>query len=416
MATKKVNARLRATQAVLELLNLNAVITGVIPALTTLIAELATSIDVVLNTENLLTIGHKQITADKNALKKQMAKLTANLYNVYQLYRKQNSIGLLDLDMTINSSTLAKLRDNTFVEKVTVITQAVNTDIASIGTYGITAANVTAITSQIPIFETFCNNIKLAIASKKNQNTFINQQINQTYEILEAIDVLIETLRPSEPSFVGYYFNARIIHEEPSPIKNGTISGSIVDSFAKLPLTQLKISLLELGLSTKTNKLGLFEFKNIPSGTYTAKTESKIYLPKEIHNIMSKQNKVTKTAITLTKGIVAQNFGIPSLLQTTGTTIVNKPMGTYNPNNILLLKNQSPLASIHVWGSKIANSELNANKTLLEPNQELIITSANLGEADWTFLNLKSLEQEESATLSIQLASTSYDQILPLLR
>ena len=416
MATKTVNARLRAAQAVLELLNSNAVITGVIPALTTLTAELATLIDVVLNTENLLTTGHKQITTDKNALKKQMAKLTADLFNVYQLYRKQNTLDLLDMNMTLNYSNLIRLRDNTFVEKVTVITQAVNADIASLGTYGITAANVTAITSQIPVFETSCNNVKIAIANKKTLNTLIMQEINETYRILNSIDVLIETLRGTYLSFVETYFNTRIIHEDPSPIKNGTISGSIVDSFAKLPLTQLKISLLELGLSTKTNKLGLFEFKNIPSGTYTAKTESKIYLPKEIPNLISKQNKVTKTTITLTKGIVAQNFGIPSLLQTIGTTIVNKPMGTYNPNNILLLKNQSPLASIHVWGSKIANSELNANKTLLEPNQELIITSANLGETDWTFLNLKSLEQEEPATLSIQLASTSYDQILPLLR
>jgi len=177
-------------------------------------------------------------------------------------------------------SDLKKSSDTKLIGSCQVIHDNANTNVAALGTYGVTAAILTTLQTSI-------NNFYAAIPKGRVDNTDsgeATQLLLTLFKTLKTnwakIDILVETVKISQPNFYNEYQSVRQV----IPVGTGSLSLKIqvTDSQTGEGLANVTVTLTPVdpllkiaannkknNITKKTAKGGGSHFKGLPDGDYT---------------------------------------------------------------------------------------------------------------------------------------------------
>jgi 5-hydroxyisourate hydrolase-like protein (transthyretin family) len=168
--------------------------------------------------------------------------------------------------------------------KAQAIYNAVNPIVASLSTYGVTAAVLTALKSAIDAFAAAIPTPQLSVSDRKELNLKMDRTLDDAELQLSKIDAMVEVVRLTQPVFYSQYKDARRII-----ISNNSLSlkGNVLDAETGKALSGVQLNIEPLAeqtskmavlSSTKTSSIkrltapkGGFRIKNLPQGSYQLK-------------------------------------------------------------------------------------------------------------------------------------------------
>lgn len=115
-------------------------------------------------------------------------------------------------EMNLFPSELNKHRDSTVAMRCQPVADAANTHIASLGDYGVTAADVTVLQGLIDAYLVLVQQPRNVVTARKGATSEIGMLIRDTHKLLtRRMDMLMRRYTLSAPEFYRQYTNARII-------------------------------------------------------------------------------------------------------------------------------------------------------------------------------------------------------------
>ena len=121
-----------------------------------------------------------------------------------------------------------------------------------------------------------------------DQEVFIKEQLTTTQNRIQSMNTVYEKRSLIAQAAKIIYASNFAKYQQYLLPNNGTnqddyaIQGQVVDSVSNLPLQDVQINIVELGIQTSTNSLGKYAFAdNLPPATYTLKFDLTAYTPQE---------------------------------------------------------------------------------------------------------------------------------------
>lgn len=149
---------------------------------------------------------------DKAAKKEKMVQKGLAIANQVYAYAEDNDDAVLREKMDVSYSDLTAPRDAVIAQKCQVIHDEANAVIASIGAYGVVAADLTALETLIDAYEAVISAPRTAITVRKGATEAIETLIKEGTTILtNRMDKLMSEFKDSNPDFYQEYFDARIV-------------------------------------------------------------------------------------------------------------------------------------------------------------------------------------------------------------
>ena len=152
------------------------------------------------------------IAQDKKASKAAMATAAQQISSAVHAYAVKSKNNTLANETDFTVSELTGERDAEVIKDCQNIHDLANTNLASLGNYGVTAAKLTALQAAIDAFK--------AIATKPRENIVtgatVTQELSDEFDaadetLAEILDGLIVQFQGTNAKFVSDYNNARII-------------------------------------------------------------------------------------------------------------------------------------------------------------------------------------------------------------
>lgn len=189
----------------------NAVWTALVPfanAVTAFKAKIA-EIEGEVETQGLGLDGH---ALDKGAKKEKMVRAALTLANQVYAYAEDNTETVLREKMDLSYSDLIAPRDAVVAQKCQGVHDEANAVIASLGAYGVVAADLTALQTLIDAYEAVISAPRTAITVRKGATEQIEKLVKEGTTILtNRLDKLMSEYTTSAPHFYQEYFDARIV-------------------------------------------------------------------------------------------------------------------------------------------------------------------------------------------------------------
>lgn len=257
----------------------NSAITTPLPNFTTNFTIVQNTLTQILAIAELQDFAKQGIKDSKNLLKLTLCSLSADGSRKLTTYAKFTNNSVLLREIKISESELKRLADTDLKTKAQEIYDRAQTNIASLASYGITAATQTALLNAINAFVVAIPKPRLGIDERKQAT----QQLVVLFKTLDMawdnIDAAIEIVRVSQSNFYNGYRTARKIIDTSSnslslkikatnaitgePEANVTISITPASQSLKLAASNGKDKIVK-----KTAKGGGANVKNAPDGMY----------------------------------------------------------------------------------------------------------------------------------------------------
>lgn len=219
------------------------------------------------------------IAGGKNQLKQTLVTLAADSSRKLTAYAKFTSNQTLLNEINYSESDLKRRADTNLKDAAQGIYDRAQPIVASLATYGITAATQTALLNAINAFNTAIPKPRLGITEKKQSTTQLAALFKTADTALENIDTAVEIVRLTQVNFYNGYKAARklvltgggsvsvkgIVTDASNgePLKSVTLKFSTNGTSAKL-----KSANGNSDLTKKTADKGGFMIKTLAEGTY----------------------------------------------------------------------------------------------------------------------------------------------------
>lgn len=164
------------------------------------------------------------LTQDKNAAQLTMCQAAVGIASAVRAYAIKTKNNALAEEVDFSLSDLTGARDAASAENCQNIHDVANTSLASLASYGVTAAKLTALQTAITAFNTALGKVKQTSAGGKTATDQLAAAFDAAdTDLAEELDNLIKQFAASAPKFVSDYTNARNIvdtsasHASPTP-------------------------------------------------------------------------------------------------------------------------------------------------------------------------------------------------------
>jgi hypothetical protein len=152
------------------------------------------------------------VTGDKQQAKEQAITLAIKVGSATFAYASVTENLTLQGLVNYTKSALDKSRDTVLIDKLKVIYEAGNDNVANLADYGITAADITAFETAITSYTEQVQNPRTAIA----EGAAATDRLAEIFDTIDGIlkkqmDKLMEVLKASDDEFYVKYRKARII-------------------------------------------------------------------------------------------------------------------------------------------------------------------------------------------------------------
>jgi hypothetical protein len=245
--------------------------------------------------EDLVTKG---ITVDKSEAKKTLCRLTTDIAAPIFAYASATANNKLKQEVNFSFSDLLRTKDDVMAPRCQNIKDIGTANVDALKPYGITAAGLDALQTEIDNYQVKVPTPRNSGAQKKTIRENIKNLIKETDIVLkEQLDKTIVGFKATNPDFIYTYKANRIIID---PGKSTTtLKGIIQNAADKSPVSDATIIVKETGNKASGNATGTYEIKPIPAGTYTVTISAPKFKEKTETNVTVKQGQSTTLATIL---------------------------------------------------------------------------------------------------------------------
>ena len=240
----------------------------------------------------------KGYTANKNAMKKNLAEFGNSLAGIVFAYADEKEMTTLKESMRFTLSGLQKAKDDDLISNCRNIYEAANTNVVALADYGITPLMLTDFKNAVDDFEGLVPQPRTKRSERKTDTANLNAAVSEVKKFLKnRMDKLVVVFNDGNTEFVQNYDNARIVVD---PKTDHTKIGAFVTDKDGNPIAGAEVKLVELGISGVTNKKGFLKIVAIKHGTYTVQCKADGYNDVELTEVVVKQGQNTKVEIEMT--------------------------------------------------------------------------------------------------------------------
>ncbi|HQU83462.1 MAG TPA: carboxypeptidase-like regulatory domain-containing protein [Pyrinomonadaceae bacterium] len=292
-------ARLTMSRTVEKLSDDFPAIIALIPALVTAIAELKAHIAEILSLEQAIGTDLKGVTRDKSVLKTELAKLASIVAGAIYAYATVIKNNTLAQEVNTNNSKLLKTRDDLLAPRCQAIHDKALNLRGELADYNIDAEKLSELQTAIDNYQAATPKTRIAVTDRKvliKQQTAVFKKIDELFT--KRIDKLVATLSATHPEFVDKYESDRKVID-PRTIST-QLKGTVKDATGN-PIKNATITVIELGLTTKSDAQGRYSFKPIQYGKHTVKATSNGLNDVEIEDVDIKVGEIKNLVITMNR-------------------------------------------------------------------------------------------------------------------
>lgn len=249
----------------------NTAITDTIPNFSEFIAALDAAILQIQNNSEQRQYNTKGVTGNKKQLKESLIIVTADASRKMQAYAKYVNDTVLLSQTKLTESYLRELADLRLVDGSKGLYDLINQNLEKVTPYGLTEASQTDFMADITAFGDAIPQPRQSQLGKKENTLLENQGFEAADAAVENMDIAVEIVRLTQPTFYAGYKNARRI------IEQGTgslqVQGVITDAATGEALVGATVIFRLSGqtetiMEKQTAAKGGFMIKSLPEGTY----------------------------------------------------------------------------------------------------------------------------------------------------
>ena len=246
----------------------NAAITAPIPAYGTILTAFKAKNTAIETTAQLEAQVISGITINKGDLKKSLCISSTELAGAVFAYAVSATDPVLQQKANFAYSEFFKLKDDELTFVVQNLHDAANTVVASLTSYGVTAATLTAFQDLIDEYNDNVTAPRNAVALRKTYVTQLKTLFKEGDTILkDQLDKVALQFKVTQPTFYTTYKNNRIIVNAPtSPTQ---AKGTILDSITNLPVYNVLITVFGQSYVATSELDGTYSLKIPVPGIYT---------------------------------------------------------------------------------------------------------------------------------------------------
>lgn len=221
----------------------------------------------------------KGITDGKNSLKENLIVMAADYARKLGAYAKFTNNATLAQEVKFTESKLRQVADTAVKDYAQIVYDRAQPIVASLATYGITAATQTTLASAITAYNASIGKP----GAGRSEGTQITKQLATLFKTADAalanMDAAVEIVRLTQVNFYNGYKSARKVIE--TGVGTLSVKGMVTDAQTGAPVKGVTVSFsLDGGLSKakgatstpdvvkKTADKGGFNIKSLASGTY----------------------------------------------------------------------------------------------------------------------------------------------------
>jgi hypothetical protein len=276
----------------------NAAITATLPNFSIPFTLVQSNIIQLQNFRELQEADKTGYAENKNNLKVNLVKLTADIARKMVAFASFTNNPVLLNEVNYTEPILTKKADTILRDCCQLINTRAAANAAALLTYGVTAANITAQLTAITAFAAAIPQPRLGIADKKKATDQIAVLLKTIDDNLEKMDIIVEVVKVSQPMFYKEYKNTRKIVE--TGIGTLSVQGKVTDkdSGESLQGATLKFTPDASNVMKKlqdaddngdvvkrSKSKGGFNVKTLPEGSYAVRVSKPGY--KDVNIILN---------------------------------------------------------------------------------------------------------------------------------
>lgn len=254
----------------------------------------------------------KGVTDSKNTLKESLIVLTADYARKLGVYAKFTNNAILAQEVKITEGKLRQAADTAVRDFAQIVYSRAQPIIASLATYGITAATQAGLLTVINSYNATIGRPKASLTERTQITKLLDAHFKTAETALAGMDAAVEIVRLTQPAFYAGYKNARKV------VVTGTgtlaVKGRVTDAQTGEPVkgAELLFALdgnmgmaksakgASQGVTKKTADKGGFNIKSLPSGVYTV-TVKKVGYADQVATVAVADGELTELNIALSK-------------------------------------------------------------------------------------------------------------------
>lgn len=226
-------------------------------------------------------VSKKGVTDSKNTLKESLIVLTADYARKLGVYAKFTNNAILAQEVKFTEGKLRQAADTAVRDFAQIVYSRAQPIIASLATYGITAATQAGLLTAINSYNATIGRPKASLTERTQVTKLLDAHFKTAETALAGMDAAVEIVRLTQPAFYAGYKNARRV----VLTGRGSLAakGRVTDAQTGEPVMGAEV-LFALdgdtgkaksargaaeGVSKKTAAKGGFNIKSLPSGVYT---------------------------------------------------------------------------------------------------------------------------------------------------
>ena len=195
-----------------------------------------------------------------------MSNLCLNIINRVKAYATNEGNAILFELMNRKKSSLDRLNDTLILDYCQKVHDESFSLLASLGTYGIVAADLVALQEAINAYLLLIPKPRFEIVERKEATRNIANAISLCSEKIEKIDILVSMLEFSNrPFYLKYFDDRKLVNPG---VRTLSLRGVVTNESGQ-ELRGVMVRIPTLNLERRTTAKGNYEMKNIPPGVYT---------------------------------------------------------------------------------------------------------------------------------------------------
>jgi hypothetical protein len=207
---------------------------------------------------------------EKSEQRMLMSELCLNVSSRVKAYASNEGDSILFEKMNRKMYALKRLNDTLILDYCQQVHDKAEELLPSLASYGLIAADLVLLQDAIAAYLELIPKPRYEIVNRKQATRNIATHIAFCEEKLAKIDILVEMLEFSNPSFfVNYFDNRKLVNTGSRKI---SLRGTVTNEQG-LKIEGAKVRISALNLEKTTTAKGYFEMKHVPPGVYTATFE-----------------------------------------------------------------------------------------------------------------------------------------------
>ena len=292
-------SRLNMYDTVIAYCTANAATTASVPAFQTALTAFQNTVSQIHNTLQMQATDITGITDEKTQLKQTLCEQATNLTaSIFALACATNNMPLKkQTDLTL--SDFKSLGDDMLVPTCANIHDLLNTNVAALAPYSITAATVTAFQTAIDGYKAIVVSPRNALSQRVARRTALNDLFKQANDILKnQMDKVSLQFKTTSENFYNAYTNNRAIVNPKSSATQ--ITGTITNSVTHDPLPGATVQVVGQPLTTVTNENGFYALRSVTPGSHSVKVSFTGYSDMQQNDLLVKLGRTTNADIAVT--------------------------------------------------------------------------------------------------------------------